>query len=314
MKPNSKINGVQLGVITWSFLGMRDQSAEATLQYILDCGINAIELMGSVAENYLGKPQYKIDRRTFYRLMRLDRKKEISRDEKKQLADLMQQQKSYEKAARNWKKNRNPNDYLKLRKMFNDAGVEIYAFKPDYLLGSKNSDADINYAMKTGKVLGASHVTLELPGPPYGPKDPEHTLRLGKLAEKNDIKVAYHGHTQQHTKWWDTALKQSESNVMNPDLGHYIAAGNTDIFEFLSKMNKKIYSMHIKDRKTPANGQDYTPFGMGDTPIVDVLQLMRDKKYSFPATIEYEYKTPENSTIIDEIKKCVDYCKDALES
>ena len=314
LKPNSKINGIQIGVITYSFRGMEDQSAEATLQYILDCGINAIELMGNVAENYLRKPQYEIDRRTLNRLIRLDRKKEISRDEKKQLADLKQQQKSYEKAAANWKKNRDPNDLFKLRKMFNDAGVEIYAFKPDDLLGSKNSDADISYAMKAGKVLGASHVTLELPGPPYGPKDPEHTLRLGKLAEKNDIKVAYHGHTQQHAKWWDTALKQSESNVMNPDLGHYIAAGNTDVFEFLSKMNKKIYSMHIKDRTTPANGQDYTPFGMGDTPIVDVLQLMRDQKYSFPATIEYEYKTPKNSTIINEIKKCVDYCKNALES
>ena len=72
--------------------------------------------------------------------------------------------------------------------------------------------------------------------------------------------------------------------------------------------------MHTKDRKSLANGQDNMPFGMGDTPIVDVLQLMRDQKYSFPATIEYEYKTPKNSTIINEIRKCVDYCKDALES
>ena len=37
--------------------------------------------------------------------MRLDRKKEISRDEK-QLADLKQQQKSYEKEAANWGKNK----------------------------------------------------------------------------------------------------------------------------------------------------------------------------------------------------------------
>ena len=37
--------------------------------------------------------------------------------------------------------------------------------------------------MRAGKALGASHVTLELP------EDPAHSLRLGKLAEKNGIKV-----------------------------------------------------------------------------------------------------------------------------
>jgi len=35
--------------------------------------------------------------------------------------------------------------------MYNSAGVEIYAFKPDYLLRKGNSDADINYAMQAGK-------------------------------------------------------------------------------------------------------------------------------------------------------------------
>lgn len=72
--------------------------------------------------------------------------------------------------------------------------------------------------------------------------------------------------------------------------------------------------MHIKDRKNLDNGQDNMPFGQGDTPIVESLQLMRDKKYSFPATIEYEYRTPKDSSIIKEIKKCVTYCKNALES
>ena len=162
--------------------------------------------------------------------------------------------------------------------------------------------------MKAGKELGASHVTLELP------EDPSHTLRLGKLAEKNGIKVAYHGHTQQHAKWWDTALEQSSQNAMNLDLGHYIAAGNKDTFEFIEKMNSKICSMHTKDRKNLENGQDNMPFGMGDTPIKEILQLMRDKKYSFPATIEYEYRTPKDSDVINELKKCVAYCKDALES
>lgn len=44
-KPNSFINGVQIGVITFSYLRMPDQSAEATLGYVVQSGINAIELM-----------------------------------------------------------------------------------------------------------------------------------------------------------------------------------------------------------------------------------------------------------------------------
>ena len=308
LKKSSKINGVQIGVITYSFREMQDQSAEATLQYILECGINSIELMGGVAETFVGRPINKVDRRTYYRLLRLENKKDLNRDQKKQLTDLKLQTESYEKEVEKWNKNRNANDFVKLRKMYNDAGVEIYGYKPDYFLRKGNSDANINYAMRAGIALGASHVTLELP------KDSNHSQRLGKLAEKNGIKVAYHGHTQQHINWWDTALEQSEFNVMNPDIGHYIAAGNTDTFEFLQRFNKKIYSMHIKDRKNLKNGQDNMPFGMGDTPIAETMRFMRDNKYSFPATIEYEYKTPKDSTIIEEIKKCVAYCKDALES
>jgi hypothetical protein len=41
---------------------------------------------------------------------------------------------------------------------------------------------------------------------------------------------------------------------------------------------------------------------------------MRDNKYQYVATIEYEYDTPKDSTIIKEIQKSVMYCKNALES
>jgi hypothetical protein len=44
-KPNSLINGVQIGTITYSYRQMPDQSAEATLQYVVASGISAIELM-----------------------------------------------------------------------------------------------------------------------------------------------------------------------------------------------------------------------------------------------------------------------------
>ena len=43
-KPNSKINGVQIGVISYSYRSMPDQSAEAVLGYITADGISACEL------------------------------------------------------------------------------------------------------------------------------------------------------------------------------------------------------------------------------------------------------------------------------
>jgi sugar phosphate isomerase/epimerase len=72
--------------------------------------------------------------------------------------------------------------------------------------------------------------------------------------------------------------------------------------------------MHVKDRQNPENGKKNLPFGQGDTPIKEVLKLMRDQSYTFAATVEYEYKTPEGSTVIKEIKKSIEYCKNALES
>src|SRR5918993_3823787 len=55
-KPNSRIQGVQIGTITYSYRSMPDQSAEATLRYIVDSGISAIELMNGPAESFAGAP------------------------------------------------------------------------------------------------------------------------------------------------------------------------------------------------------------------------------------------------------------------
>src|SRR5215510_8187339 len=55
-KPNSLIDGVQIGTITYSYRSLSDQSAEATLKYIVDSGISAIELMGGPVESFAGIP------------------------------------------------------------------------------------------------------------------------------------------------------------------------------------------------------------------------------------------------------------------
>jgi hypothetical protein len=41
---------------------------------------------------------------------------------------------------------------------------------------------------------------------------------------------------------------------------------------------------------------------------------MSEQKYKFPATIELEYRIPENSNAVAEVKKCLDFCRKALEA
>src|SRR5499426_4133407 len=83
-RPNSMINGVQVGTITYSYRSMADQSAEATLRYIVDSGISAIELMNGPAENYAGAPSGRADGATRLKQWRLS----VSMDKYKALRKL----------------------------------------------------------------------------------------------------------------------------------------------------------------------------------------------------------------------------------
>ncbi len=102
--------------------------------------------------------------------------------------------------------------------MYKQAGVSIYAYKPN-ALSPNNTDAEVDYAFRAAKALGASHVTVEIP------KDDVQSKRLGEIAARNKMYVAYHGHLQQTPTVWDEALGQSKYNALNLDMGHYTAAG-----------------------------------------------------------------------------------------
>jgi hypothetical protein len=68
--------------------------------------------------------------------------------------------------------------------------------------------------------------------------------------------------------------------------------------------------MNLKDRKF--NDGPNMPWGLGDTPIKEVLAMMKAKKYKFQATIELEYPIPAGSDAVKEVIICRDYTKQAL--
>jgi sugar phosphate isomerase/epimerase len=306
--PNSRIAGVQVGVITYSFRSMADQSAAAIIRYCRDTGINAVELMGEPAEAYAGlKSDFDLMR--FYRMMgRSAPGSPPLSDAEKQERDAMTRRfGEYRRAASEWRATAPIKRFEELRREFNAAGISIYGFKPN-AFDTSSSDAEVEYGMRAARALGASHVTVELP------TSIAQVTRLGTAAQKHGLKVGYHQHLQAKPTLWDEALAASPATAINLDLGHYVAAGDFDGLAFIRQHHARISSMHLKDRKTRANGQANLPWGTGDTPLVAALQLMRDQHYRFPATIELEYDVPAGSDAVQEVAKCVEFCRRALTS
>ena len=85
---------------------------------------------------------------------------------------------------------------------------------------------------------------------------------------------------------FETALAMSDLFRVTLDIGHFVA-GNNDPVAFISKHHDRIVNIHVRDRKRD-NGPN-RPFGQGDTPIREVLRLIRDNRYAIRAYLEYEY-------------------------
>jgi sugar phosphate isomerase/epimerase len=288
--PNSKIKGVQIGAITYSFRSMPG-SAEQLIQYLKEAGISAIELMGDPAEAYAGSPVGNMPKMTREEYMKTMEERNAK--------------------ARAWRETASMDKFVELRKMFNEAGITIYAYKPDAALGVKSTDGEIDYAMRAAKALGATSVNVELP------TNADHSKRLGEFGLKHKVYVGYHAHLQATDTAWDLALSQSPYNAINLDCGHYIAAGGANttasLLAFIEKNHDRITSMHIKDRKNKVNGSKNMPWGEGDTPLKEILTLLKTKKYKIPASIELEYDIPAGSDAVKETKKCFEYAKAILE-
>ena len=208
-------------------------------------------------------------------------------------------------ATSKWRETVPMSKFTEVRKKFNDAGVNIYAYR--FTLTLDQSDAEYDYAFNAGKALGATQITMEQPA------DRKLSLRIGKAAEKHGMNVGYHLHTTATINAWDEVIAQSSHNGLQLDIGHYVAGTGLSPVPLIEKLHKNIFSMHLKDRKKVCHdGSENMPWGQGDTPIKEVLQCLKKNKWAIPVGIEFEYNVPAGSTWDAEIAKCVQYAKDAL--
>jgi sugar phosphate isomerase/epimerase len=121
--------------------------------------------------------------------------------------------------------------------------------------------------------------------------------------------IGFHGHATMTPAIWEQAFTYSKHNGANLDIGHFVGGNKTSPVPFMKKHHDRITHLHIKDKTL---SDQTVPFGKGDTPIKEVLQLIRDNKWKMQATIEFEYPIPPGSDRMTEIAKCVQFCREAL--
>lgn len=291
-KPNSKVNGVQLGLTTYSYRSI-SHSLEEVLEYVLKAGVNALE-MRHVLEEGLGIPQGPPRARRGAKLT--DKEKA----ERAEAADALREQ------QRKWRLSLPMQKYADVRKMYNDAGVDMHIAK---FAPSKWSDEEINYAYKAANVLGAYGITDEA--------SVNACKRLGKFAEKNDSLAIYHTHGQFSEPGFnlDTLLSYSPANRLNLDVGHYFGSTGKHPNDVIIKYHDRIPMIHMKDKTGPNNATPNTnkPFGQGETPIADILLLLKKEKWPIDVFVELEYNIPKDSDPVKEVIKCIEYLKNILE-
>jgi len=190
-----------------------------------------------------------------------------------------------------------------LRKLYNDAGVNIHIVKFGNIGDGRMSDEQIEYYFEAAKALGARGITREL--------SDAAAKRLGPIADEHKIMIGFHNHTQLKPTTYDgDILSYGKYLGINLDVGHYVAGTNESPLPLIEKHQDRILSLHLKDRKK--QGGPNTPFGEGDTPLVEILQYMKKNKLTFPGDVELEYGIPQGSDAVKEVTRCVQFCKEAL--
>jgi len=276
-KIDSVVSGVRLGAITYSFRDLprtpgAADAVDVMIKALTECGIGEIELFCPHLEPVFPGGRGEAQRN------------------REQL--------------RQWRLSTPAQHFKDVRKRFDDAGITLFAytvnFRNDY------TDEELDKSFEQAKALGVNIIAAST--------QLSVAKRLVPFAERHKINVALHGHSDVQNadefaspESFAKALAMSKYFKINLDIGHFTAA-NYDAVQFIRDNHDAITHLHFKDRKK--NQGPNVPWGEGDTPIKQVLQLLKEKKYPIRALVEYEHRG--TGTSVEEVKKCLAYMRQAL--
>jgi sugar phosphate isomerase/epimerase len=287
-KINSKINGVRIGAITYSF---RSMPADTIIPAYVKIGLGEMELMSNHAEALAGVPSLPGGRGGG------GRRGEPATPEQTAAREAAQ------KAVREWRASASAATFKPVRKQIEDAGIALKALCYNMNV-QRTTDADIEYGFMMAKWLGVEAITTST--------QVSMAKRMAPFSDTHKIPVGFHGHADVNNpdevstpETFEAVMATSKYHWANLDLGHFTEAG-FDAVAFLQKHHGRITNLHLKDKKKGVRGNG--PWGTGDTPIKESLKLLQKNKWDIPANIEFEYEGDP----VTEVAKCFQLCKEML--
>jgi sugar phosphate isomerase/epimerase len=208
---------------------------------------------------------------------------------------------------REWRLLTPASHFQDIKKKFDDAGIVVYAYCMNGM-GDDFTPQEIDKTFEQAQALGATVIststTLDV------------AEKLAPFADKHQYPIAFHGHANitdpnqfATPESFAKAMAMSKYFKINLDIGHFTGA-NFDAVEFVQAQHQNISHMHVKDG-THNNGPIVAD-GKGDTPIKPVMQLLKKNQWPIPAVAEFEYRIPEGSNSVEQVKVMLEYMKNAM--
>jgi sugar phosphate isomerase/epimerase len=208
------------------------------------------------------------------------------------------------KGLREWRENISLELFSNYATEFSKAGIKLYAY--NYSFKDDFSEREMERGFEMARALGVKYITASA--------NVDLCPRINAHAVKYGIVVGMHNHDSMKENEFSTpddftrAMEGNANIRINLDIGHFTAA-NFDALDYIGRMSEYLVTLHLKDRKK--NHGANVPFGEGDTPIREVLQLLRAKRLKIPAMIEYEY---EGADPVAEVRRCYEYCRKVVDA
>jgi sugar phosphate isomerase/epimerase len=185
---------------------------------------------------------------------------------------------------------------------FDAAGIEVYGISGFPVA----TEADLSRPFEIAELMDAKLVTLTV------------TLPVAKaivpLVEKSRFLVGIQGNpsmnptdpeTIARPEQYEAALSLSKRYWMSFDIGDAVGGGY-DVLQFVEAHHDRIALLYLKDRRKDRTSVSW---GQGDTPIAEILRLIRDNQYPIRCYIDSDYPTVDRPA---DVKRSFEYAKKAL--